>query len=210
MNATVSPMRIEAPAPAILPEDAARADMYGLIAALMYAPPSQDLLRAVASAAPLAGEPDAPLPRAWDQLRRAAARADWVAVREEFDTCFVSIGESPVLLYGSHYLTGYLHEKPLAELRSTLAALGLGRNENVREPEDHISAVADVMRHLILSGADADETQRDFFGRFLGSWYAKLADRMEEVPELDFYRDVGRFARAFLDVERDAFDIETR
>jgi len=206
MSANVSPIGTETVAPTLAPEEMARADMYALIAALFYGPPSRDLLAAVASAPPLDGAADAPLPRAWDELRRAAAVADPEAVREEFDTCFVSIGEAPVLLYGSHYLTGYLHEKPLAELRRTLDRLGLSRNQDAREPEDHISAVADVMRHLILSGAF--ESQRDFFTRFLGSWSAELADRMEQVPELVFYRAVGRFTRAFLEVEEDSFDLE--
>jgi len=209
MSANVSPIIIETAAPTLAPEERARADMYALIAALFYGATSRELLDAVASAPALAGEPGAPLPRAWDDLRRAAAVTDPQAVREEFDTCFISIGEAPVLLYGSHYLTGYLHEKPLAELRGTLARLGLGRNQHVLEPEDHISAVADVMRHLILSGDGEFETQRDFFTRFIGSWYGKLADRMEQVPELVFYRDVGRFTRAFLDVERESFDLES-
>lgn len=208
MSASPSPIGIEAAPAAMAPEELARADLYALIATLFYGPPNRNLLAALASASALAGDADAPLPRAWDDLRRAAAAADPDAVREEFDTCFISIGEAPVMLYASHYLTGYLHEKPLAELRTTLGTLGLGRNQDAREPEDHISAVADVMRHLILSGAGALETQRDFFTRFVGSWHARLADRMEQVPTLSFYREVGRFTRAFLDLERESFDLE--
>jgi TorA maturation chaperone TorD len=209
MSASVSAIGIEPAPPALAPEELARGDLYALIATLFYGPPNRKLLAALAAASALGGETDAPLPRAWDDLRRAAAAADPEAVREEFDTCFISIGEAPVMLYASHHLTGYLHEKPLAELRTTLVRLGLGRNQDAREPEDHISAVADVMRHLILSGDGEFETQRDFFTRFIGSWYTELADRMEQVPELVFYRDVGRFTRAFLDVERESFDLES-
>ena len=163
-----------------LPEDAARADMYALIAALFYGSPSADLLDAIVAAPALAGQGDAALPPAWEDLKRAAASADPEALREEYDDTFISIGEAPVLLYGSHYLTGYLHEKPLADLRRMLARLGLGRKEEVREPEDHISAVCDVMRHLILGGEAGFEVQRDFFTRFIQPWYAKLADRLED------------------------------
>lgn len=192
-----------------LPEDLARADMYALIAALFYGPPSADLLAAIASAPTLAGEGEAALPPAWAELKEAAAGADPGRLREEFDDAFISIGEAPVLLYGSHYLTGYLHEKPLADLRAALARLGLGRKEEVHEPEDHISAVCDVMRHLILDGEEGSGAQRDFFARFIQPWYGKLGDRLEAAPGLTFYRSAGRLMRAFLDVETAAFDIES-
>jgi len=209
MSANASPIETRRPPVQPLPEDAARADMYALLAALFYGSPSADLLDAIVAAPALAGQGDAALPPAWEELKRAAASADPEALREEYDNTFISIGEAPVLLYGSHYLTGYLHEKPLADLRRMLARLGLGRKEEVREPEDHISAVCDVMRHLILGGEAGFEVQRDFFTRFIQPWYAKLADRLEIAPQLTFYRDVGRFTRAFFDVETASFDMES-
>ena len=65
------------------------------------------------------------------------------------------------------------------------------------------------MRHLILDGERGFEAQRDFFARFIQPWYGKLGDRLEAVPGLTFYRAAGRFMRAFLDVETEAFDIES-
>jgi TorA maturation chaperone TorD len=189
------------------PEDAARADMYALIAALFHEPPSQSLLGMLASAPPLAGDGSATLPKAWEDLQRTAVGASADALREEYDTHFVSIGEAPVLLYASHYLTGYLHERPLAELREALAQLGLARKDGTNEPEDHISAIADVMRFLITNDAGF-EAQRRFFDRFVRSWYGGLADRVEARVEADFYKALGRFTRAFLDVESGLFDLE--
>jgi TorA maturation chaperone TorD len=208
MNTAASPVEIDRALAEQLPEESARADMYALIAAMFYAPPSPQLLGMLAAAPGLAGEGDASLPAAWERLQRAAARADPEALRAEYDARFISIGEAPVMLYGSHYLTGYLHEKPLADLRETLARLGLARKDAAREPEDHISAVADVMRHLVLSGDGGYDAQRDFFDRFIRPWYGALAERVQQGTELEFYRALGAFTRAFLDVERESFDLE--
>ncbi len=207
MNVAASPVEIDRPPAEHPPEERARADMYALIAALFYGPPSPQLLGMLAEAPSLVGEGDASLPAAWERLQRAAANADAEALREEYDACFISIGEAPVMLYGSHYLAGYLHEKPLGELRAALARMGLARREDAREPEDHVSAVADVMRHLILNGA-GDGAERDFFERFIGPWYGRFAERVEQGTESEFYRALGNFTRAFLDVERDSFDLE--
>lgn len=202
---TAAPVAIDRSAAEPMPEERARADMYALIAALFYGPPTPELLALLVAAPGLAGEGVANLPAAWERLQRAAAGADAEVLREVYDATFVTIGEAPVMLYGSHYLTGRLHEKPLADLRATLARLGLTRKEAAREPEDHIAAVADVMRHLILSGSEA---QRDFFDRFVRPWYARFAARVEQGTESEFYRALGEFTRAFLDVERESFDFE--
>jgi TorA maturation chaperone TorD len=206
MNATAHAAEVERAAQELSAEDRARADMYALIAALFYGPPSNELLALLAAAPKLAGAAEAGLPAAWDHLRRAAARADAGALREVYDACFVTIGEAPVLLYGSHYLAGYLHEKPLAELRTLLAQMGLARKAGRHEPEDHVSALADAMRHLILSGAE-DAAQRELFDRFIRPWYARLAERVGQATTDDFYQALGKFTRAFLDVEGESFDL---
>lgn len=210
MSTTVAPIDLRGPFTGLAPEDGTRADMYAVIASLFYGPPSRELLDAIASAPSLEGEGEATLPAAWQALREAAARADPEVLRNEFDESFVSIGEPRVLLYASYYLTGSLHDRPLVALRDAFARLGLRRKEDVHEPEDHISAAADVMRHLITQGGAGElETQRDFFNSFIRPWYGQLTARIEEVPELDFYRVVGRFTRAFLDLEMASFDLET-
>ncbi|MCU0973750.1 MAG: molecular chaperone TorD family protein [Burkholderiales bacterium] len=208
MNASATSIELDRSAADPAPEDRARADMYALIAALFYGPPSAQLLAMLAAAPALTGEGSARLPAAWERLQRAAACANAEGLRQEYDACFISIGEAPVMLYGSHYLTGYLHEKPLADLRATLAQLGLARKDEAREPEDHIAAVADVMRHLILSGEGGCDAERDFFNRFLRPWYGRLAERVEQGTESEFYLALGGFTRAFLDVERESFDLE--
>lgn len=190
-------------------EDRARADHYALLARLFFAAPDAPLLAAlVHGSRSLGGEANA-FARAWTALGEAAARAEPAAVADEFATLFVSVSKPVVMLNGSWYLTGFLQEEPLAELRDDLAALGLGRRQGVTETEDHIAALAEVMRHLVLTGPDAAglERQRRFFGSHIAPWYAQMVDSLAAAPGAGFYVEVGSLLRAFLDIEREAFDM---
>lgn len=201
-----------APIHPVDPQDVARADFYGLLGRLYYAAPDTGLLEALAGSGELSAEAaGAGLPAAWKGMRRAAADATPEAVRAEYDGTFIGVGKPEVMLYGSFYLAGFLNEKPLAELRSNLAALGFARQGGANEPEDHISGLADVMRQLILdedsAPADRDAAQQHFFVRHLEPWYGDLCDAIEAAPGTDFYRSVAGFTRAFLDLESEFFRI---
>ncbi len=193
--------------PPVAPEDLARADMYALISNLFYAPPSDELLRLVAqSDVGQAGGGASPFASAWGELKMAAATANPAQVREEFETLFYGVGRPKVMVFGSYYLAGFMMEKPLAALRDDLAALGFARKLTAGEPEDHIAALCDVMRLLVLSGAGL-ETQKRFFSAHLKSWYPRLAESLARTEEADFFKHVGRLAAAFFDVEAASFDI---
>ena len=147
----------------IAPEEQARANLYALLARLFYAPPDAQLLRSMASET-LEGELAAP----WKELAQAAKEADPEAVREEYETAFIGTGKAPVTLYTTAYAIKYSNEVPLAELRGELDRLGLARRAEIREPEDHIAALCDVMRHLVAKQeSDLSEQQR-FFSRWIG------------------------------------------
>jgi TorA maturation chaperone TorD len=47
-------------------------------------------------------------------------------------------------------LTGFLKDKPLAKLRNDMKEIGIELAENVKEPEDHIASLFDMMSGLIL------------------------------------------------------------
>jgi TorA maturation chaperone TorD len=196
------------PAPA--PEDLARADAWALVASLMFAAPGRELLDAIARTPLLAEDAEGELREAWLALQAACRDADAGAVRQEFDDLFVGVGHPPLRPYASWYLAGALNEAPLAELRDALARLGFGRRPAVGYTEDHLAALADVMRMLILGGAgDAGAdlaVQRRFFYDFIKPWYPRLAQDMAAEPAV-FYRAVGRFLKAFLDVETASFEM---
>lgn len=198
----------------IAPEDLARAGFYALLARLFHAAPDAALLHQLASAGDIEAEDDASaLPAAWNGLRAAAAEADPDALRQTFDEVFVGVGKPQVMLYGSYYLAGFMMEKPLALLRDDLARLGFARQAGVAEPEDHFAALADVMRLLItdttLPAQERAQRQQAFFARHVEPWYPKLFAALAAAPGADFYRAAGEFGRTFLDLESEAFQIET-
>ena len=186
----------------ISPEEQARANLYGLLARLFYAPPDAALLKA------LAGEtPEGELARPWRDVSSAAATADPEAVREEYETAFIGTGKAPVTLYTTGYSIRYSNETPLANLRGELARLGLGRRADVYEPEDHIAALCDTMRHLVAEQKAGLEEQRRFFNKWIHPTAGPLCAAIEKNDKTSFYKAVARFAASFFDMEQSAFEM---
>ena len=88
--------------------------------------------------------------------------------------------------------------------------LGIARAEGVREPEDHVAALMEMMSGLIggAFGETADlATQRDFFAEHLGSWAPRFFEDLENAKAARFYRAVGRLGRRFMAIEIEAFEM---
>ena len=193
-----------------LDEEIARAEVYGLLAQLYQAPPAPELLanlRVAATEAPVAG---AFLEEPFRQLVGAARACSDDAVADEFEALFGGVGKPEVWAYGSHYLSGFLNDKPLVRLRSDLAALGLGRDESRAETEDHIAYLCEVMRYLIAGDdvAVANLTQQQrFFAAHLQRWVERLCEAIAAQPRAEFYRAVALFTQAFMNVEAQGFDL---
>lgn len=198
--------------PSISAQDQARAGYYALLGRLFSSAPDSALLDSLAGCESLAGNADTDFARAWRQLCGAALLCEAGEAGDEFDALFIGVGKPEVVLHGSYYMAGFMMEKPLARLRQHLAELGLARRSDVSEPEDHICALAEVMRHLICdeaqSPAQRSERQKAFFVRHLRPWYAALFDQIESKPAANFYRRVAQFGHAFLDLDRRALEIE--
>jgi TorA maturation chaperone TorD len=187
------------------PEELARANFYGLLARLFYAPPDAQLLQTLAATTDIEAEQGG-IAQAWEELARAADAAP-EAVRDEYDTVFVGTGKSPVTLYACAYSIRYASEAPLVELRGELARLGLARREEASEPEDHIAALCETMRHLIAVQQRDLVEQRRFFQRWIEPAAQSLCNAIEAEPRTAFYKPVARFAKAFFDIERNAFEM---
>lgn len=193
-----------------LDEETARADVYGLLARLFYAPADAELLlklRMAQTEAPAAG---GILEDAWTHLVQTARALDDQLLRDEYDTLFGGMGKPEVYLFGSHYLTGFLNEKPLVKLRDDLAELGLGRDEQMPETEDHVAYLFEVMRYLI-AGDDASvanlANQRRFFQDHIQPWVSDMCDAISAHPRARFYGAVSEFTRSFTSVESQGFDM---
>jgi len=203
----------------LAPEDLARANCYALLARLFQAPPDASLLAALAASVDVGStednqdaSEDAVLPAAWNELGIAASRATVASASAEYTDLFVAIGRPKVVLYASWYLTGFMMEKPLAALRDDLAALGLARQDEVREPEDHFAALMEAMRHLV-GDSDRPEVQRlalqqKFFLAHIDPWSDKLCDALDAAQDANLYRAAGNFMRIFLALEKDFFQVE--
>jgi TorA maturation chaperone TorD len=198
------------PTSSALDEETARAEVYGLLAQLYYAPPTPETLQALRVAVTEAPAAGAFLEEPWRDLVAAARALPDQAVADEYQALFGGVGKPEVYLFGSHYLSGFLNEKPLARLRTELAALGLARDEAMPETEDHIAYLCEVMRYLI-GGDDVAvanlSRQSDFFTAHVQPWVNGLCDAIAAHPKARFYSALAGFTRAFVSVEAQGFDM---
>ena len=185
--------------------DLLRSHEYGLLAVLLGRAPTAEVLAAIAG---LQGDAS-PLGLAHIRLAEAAAAADPDAVSREFFDLFIGVGRGEFLPYGSYYLTGFLHERPLARVREDLMRLGIERSEEQREPEDHIAILCEVMAALATRRFDTDAgADRLFFERHLKPWAARFFADCETSRQARFYKAVGAVGRLFMEVEAEAFAMD--
>lgn len=181
---------------------AARADIYALLATLLWHPPTARTLRRLS--APVIG--DGELPEALRALADAAAATNADAVEREHFALFTGLAGGELLPYASYYLTGFVHERPLADVRADLQALGLERTTGLAEPEDHIAFLCEVMAALIRGSCGTDEiTEAVFFARHIRPWAGRCFQNIETADAAGFYRPVGRLGGLLVHIETQAF-----
>jgi TorA maturation chaperone TorD len=182
--------------------DLLRAEQYDLLAILLGQAPGEALLASLSGLA----RDESPLGLARGALADAAARAEPAAVSREFFDLFIGVGRGEFLPYASYYLSGFLHERPLARVRADLADLGIERAGAQREPEDHVAILCEVMAGLSSGRFEADlGWQRAFFERHLKPWAGRFFADLERAESARFYRAVGGLGRVFMEIEAEAF-----
>ncbi|EHP40460.1 formate dehydrogenase-specific chaperone [Cupriavidus basilensis OR16] len=191
-------------------EDTARADLYGLLATLLYRAPDAALLHHIAANRAHGEDAMTPLGEAWNGLCDAASVTTAAQAADEYQQLFIGVGKPEVFLYGSYYQTGFLNERPVVALRDDLARYGLVRQDNVTETEDHIATLCEVMRFLV-AGEDAGianlAEQQQFFSRHLQSWVETMCDAAAAHPQARLYVHVAGLLKAFMAVEAIALDM---
>ena len=182
--------------------DLARARIYALLGALLTRAPDADLLARIGD---LRGDAT-PLGLAHIEVAEAARNARVERVEQEFFDLFIGVGRGELLPYGSFYLTGFLHERPLARLREDLARFGIDRAEGVAEPEDHAGILCEIMAGLASGDLPAPAgSDRTIFEKHMAPWIGRLFADIERAQAADFYRRVGSLGRVFIDIETEAF-----
>jgi len=185
-------------------EEALRAHFYALLSRLLAAPPTAETLAELAT---LEGD-DSEMGRALATLGAVARGSAPADVEREYNALFIGLVRGELLPYGSYYQTGFLHEKPLADIRADLERFGIARAPGNPEPEDHVATLCEVMFGLIAGGfgeVDDLESQRAFFDAHLRPWAVKFFEDLEAAPSAAFYVPVAAIGRLFMAIEAEAF-----
>jgi TorA maturation chaperone TorD len=184
--------------------DAARAQEYALLAALLTRAPNAELLSGISRLRADAS----PLGLAHAGLAQAADNTNAERVEREFFDLFIGLGRGELLPYGSYYLTGFLHERPLARLREDLATIGIARADGVTEPEDHAGILCEIMSGLASRRLPAaTDSDRLVFDKHMAPWIGRFFTDLENAEAADFYKRLGTLGRVFMDIEAEAFDL---
>jgi len=186
------------------PDDAAaaRAQEYALLATLLGRAPNAKLLESLAA---LRGDAT-PLGVAHTALAQAASETTVERVEREYFNLFIGLGRGEIMPYGSYYLTGFLHQRPLARLRADLAPLGIERAEDNKEPEDHAATLCEIMACLVGGRLPAPQgTDQQIFEKHLKPWIGRFFADVERAEGGDLYRRIGTLGRVFIDIETEAF-----
>ncbi|MEO9685119.1 MAG: molecular chaperone TorD family protein [Tateyamaria sp.] len=197
-------MNVATAQPDILEEDRLRADLYNYLGLMLVGPPDQMLLD---QSAGLTGD-DTDLGQAIQGLARVANVSKPKAVQTEFNALFIGLGRGELLPYASYYLTGFLNEKPLANLRATMATFGIERSGDVFEPEDNIASLMEMMAGMIVGRFGRVATvqeQRTFFNAHIANWAKLYFEDLQAAKSSVLYASVGAVGAAFMDIEREAF-----
>jgi TorA maturation chaperone TorD len=191
----------------IAPEDQVRASLYALLGNLLLQVPDQTTLDQLAALEGEAGDVGSAI-NALSQIAKSMTPA---SVEREYNILFIGVGRGEVLPYASYYLTGFLHEKPLADLRGKMRELGIQRKQGVSEPEDHAGALCEMMAGMI-SGAFSQpmplQTQKEFFNAHIAPWAAHCFSDLEKAESAVLYAPVGSLGRLLMGIEQESFRIE--
>lgn len=188
-------------------EDQLRADMYSFLANLLRSEPSAELVNQLTKLE----SDESPIGKSIKTLSKLASSLDLPTIRDEYVRIFIGVGRGEILPFASYYLTGFLKDKPLAKLRNDMKEIGIQLAENVKEPEDHIASLFDMMSGLILgkfSKKFSIGEQKEFFNKHLAPWVDLLMRDIESSRIAVFYSPIGTIGREFMEIERSSFSMD--
>lgn len=188
-------------------EDVLRAQFYELLSKFLSAPPSTEQL---AAAGDLVGD-TSPLGTAVQKFALACQRCDAMSADDEFSDLFIGVGRGELLPFESYYLTGFLHEKPLARLKRDMAGFGIARKDGVSEPEDHAASVLETMAGLIdgrFGTIQPVSRQKEFYDAHIASWMPVFLKDLKDASSSVLYASLADVALRFLEIETQAFAFE--
>ena len=185
-------------------EDQHRSSFYVLLSSLLSGPPTKDLLNKVYT---LSGGENK-IGEAVKTLTTLSKKLDIKTIEREYNNLFIGVGRGELLPYASFYMTGFLNEKPLANLRDDMKRIGISRSPNTSDPEDHIASLCEMMSGIITNQFYTSlslRQQSDFFATHLGPWAKHFFDDLIAAEYSVFYAPVGALGKAFVEIETESF-----
>ena len=204
-----------------------RAASYALFARLFRQEISPELLdqlrnsRKAFAGTEAAGEGERLLDR---YLEATAAMGRDQAVTElaaDYAGLFLNASDHPAYPYESVFTSPehLLMQQARDEVRQAYAAAGLGRSEDLHEPEDHIAFEMEFMGRLCDNTLKAIEqedlaaarthlqTQQQFLEKHLLVWVPAFSGEVVHNATTDFYRGVGALTRDFIRFEKETIEL---
>ncbi len=186
-------------------EQTLRTEIYLILSALFRSAPSEEMLDFLSTLE--IEQTVSAMQQAWLSVKKAAKQAEREALDDEYQNLFIGIGRGEVMPFASWHRTGSMMEKPLADIRHDLDLLGIEREEDVKEPEDHISALCEVMSMI----TDQEEgLQQVVFNKHISPWFSAFNHQLINAESADFYKPVARLCEAFLTLEQVRFSENTK
>ena len=160
---------------------------------------------AAASASRACAATRRPLGLAHAALAEAASAPASSASSANIFDLFIGLGRGELLPYGSYYLTGFLHERPLARLRARLARSASSAPKGKPSPRITPRSCARSWPGWSAALPRAGGTDRELFEKHLAPWIGRFFADLEQAEAADFYRRVGALGRVFIEIETEAF-----
>jgi len=198
---------IEMTSPPVAPEDQVRGALYSLLGNLLLQVPDKTTLDRLVALEGREGE----IGTVVETLSQIARSMNPATAEREFNVLFIGVGRGEVLPYASYYLTGFLHEKPLADLRAKMRSLGMQRKQGIAEPEDHLGALCEMMAGMIMGSFGQPmplQTQKEFFNAHIAPWASHCFSDLEKAENALLYAPVGSLGRLLVEIEQESFRIE--
>lgn len=195
--------------PRLTEEEQNRADIYALFANLLYQAPNQELLTLLQALEIDVQQQQANMLSAWAGVKLAAQHTSMTSIEDEFYQLFIGLGRGELVPYASWYMTGMLMDTPLALLRQDLQKLGLQRDPEISDPEDHVASLCETMSYLITHPHQySAEQQAQFFATHLAPWIMKFFTDLQHANTAKFYHSVGHLGYYFMSLEQQAFSMQ--
>lgn len=191
--------------------DIFRAQIYGLLSRVLALPMSEATLLIVRGL--VDAEASTNIGKSLKGLGQLATRTPRAIAEEEYSHLFYGMGSGGELHpYASYYLTGFVYEKPLSDLRTDLVELGIEPSKLSDEPEDHIAFLMEIMHGLItqsLGGGVDSARQKAFYMRHVAPWAKLFFIDLEKAESTKIYKPVGTLGKLFMELENETFEMDT-